>query len=1165
MKSAEVKPATTAKNGPGKPFFTGAGEAMQEQEQRPAFFNYGNPVQTKLSIGKAGDHFEQEADATADKVVMRLADHNVSTDKKKNAESAAPGVQTSPATWSPLQSNVAPPVNIASSPTSLTAPPQSRTNGTGPSSASHRGMAAAPPVQTKCAACEEKERQEREKESPERDKIRKKPIFDSNAEPTPPPMDAPAAGKMDIGVQRCEACEREQQQQGQQPVVQKSGPGSEEDAASPGIESGLRSSKGGGSPLPSDTREKMESSFGADFSGVRIHTDGQAAAMNERLNAHAFAHGNDIYFNSGKYDTQSKDGQRLLAHELTHTVQQGASVRKQAAPAVQKDDDDNSSWWDSVKSFGSSVASGVSDLASDVKSGVVGAASYVSDKVTDAASYVKDRFNDLVNWVRGLINEARDYIVGTWEFIKSFASGAVESIKQTYNGLVAFFKSPLTNIANALENLDPAAVNLAWMSFLAFVEGKWASFKAVGQTVLQQVYSFWDGISGYVDRFFNRIDNIMQGTVYRQLPDFVQSIVETAYDGFKLAWHGVEAEWNTVYGSLSGVVNGFFRLGDEFLEKLRAIPVAKIVDFLHKFGAFIKRVIEIWHNPHILIDPFVKWLVDKLKDAPQKFLAEIEKQMARNKDKRKAANQGKMPKRYSLEDQDIALGVVRACIHKWQQMDIGSMLKDMVLSMVWPPATARAIGEAWDGMKKDIKEVWDRLYKVETLQDFWTNLLHLLDIIVIIWRFLNTVVGLLYVYLAILLIIAGGVLGGVFGVGAGAVPGMIAGAELAGEIGEVLLVSFLAGEATNLGLQYVILATGVNTEEEQETAFNKIADSVIGLVTAGILAILSAIAARIASGIMTAAKALLSKLSELLGDAAEDVKGKPGEGHTGGPEDKGGTGEKGGTDEKGGAGDKGTGDKGGAEDKTGTDEKRSDASKDVDPNTVQEGEAPLEKPLKGSADGKRQLAMDIDGDCEVCPMACSKLEKEYGSYMDDETRARIDKVEKSNLSNEKKLEKLSEIEQSLRDKLGHLDKEGKLKPDQQYRMAGEYGYPAESDHLGRLSRVHTDDLKLSKFERVEHEPNTPGKLDGDHAGHILGDRFGGSPELDNLVSQEGNRVNLSEYKKLENQWAKELKKVPPSKVEVDVKINYDGDSDRPASFDVHWKVNGKPFNAFIKN
>ena len=98
--------------------------------------------------------------------------------------------------------------------------------------------------------------------------------------------------------------------------------------ASSTVESSLKSSSGNGSPLPDGTRSTMEQGFGVDFSGVRIHTDSQAVNMSRELRAQAFTHGNDIYFNEGKYNPSTTEGKTLLAHELTHTVQQGASVQR---------------------------------------------------------------------------------------------------------------------------------------------------------------------------------------------------------------------------------------------------------------------------------------------------------------------------------------------------------------------------------------------------------------------------------------------------------------------------------------------------------------------------------------------------------------------------------------------------------------------------------------------------------------------------------------------------------------------------------------------------------------------------------------------------------------------------------------------------------------------
>jgi len=97
----------------------------------------------------------------------------------------------------------------------------------------------------------------------------------------------------------------------------------------------------GGTPLPDATRQHMEGAFNADFSTVRIHTDTEAAQLSSDIGARAFTHRNDIYFNSGEYNPGSSEGQFLLAHELTHTVQQGAAVQRSvistdAGPAVQR-------------------------------------------------------------------------------------------------------------------------------------------------------------------------------------------------------------------------------------------------------------------------------------------------------------------------------------------------------------------------------------------------------------------------------------------------------------------------------------------------------------------------------------------------------------------------------------------------------------------------------------------------------------------------------------------------------------------------------------------------------------------------------------------------------------------------------------------------------------
>jgi len=78
----------------------------------------------------------------------------------------------------------------------------------------------------------------------------------------------------------------------------------------------------GGVQLPQDVRHNLEPRFGHDFSATKIHTGTKAVQMNRELNSNAFTHGDNIYFNEGRYAPGTTSGDKLLAHELTHVVQQ---------------------------------------------------------------------------------------------------------------------------------------------------------------------------------------------------------------------------------------------------------------------------------------------------------------------------------------------------------------------------------------------------------------------------------------------------------------------------------------------------------------------------------------------------------------------------------------------------------------------------------------------------------------------------------------------------------------------------------------------------------------------------------------------------------------------------------------------------------------------------
>jgi hypothetical protein len=94
----------------------------------------------------------------------------------------------------------------------------------------------------------------------------------------------------------------------------------------PEVERDIHASRGLGQPLDLGVQRQMGAALGSDFSGVRVHTDQQADGLNQSLSARAFTTGSDIYFRQGAYNPGSSSGRELIAHELTHVVQQSGGA-----------------------------------------------------------------------------------------------------------------------------------------------------------------------------------------------------------------------------------------------------------------------------------------------------------------------------------------------------------------------------------------------------------------------------------------------------------------------------------------------------------------------------------------------------------------------------------------------------------------------------------------------------------------------------------------------------------------------------------------------------------------------------------------------------------------------------------------------------------------------
>lgn len=281
-------------------------------------------VQAKLKVGAPNDRYEQEADHVAE-TVMRMPEPPM----------ARPGEEDEKKLQrKPMFEQITPLVQRQAAEEEETAQRQSLFD------------AIAPAIQRVPVAV---------REDDDEKKVRTKPLavqrFCPECEKEMEGEEGTVQRALDSSathvVQRlCPECEKKLQRQSmneeeEESAVQTKSENGQASAAPSRIEANIDAMKGGGAPLSESSRNFFEARFGADFSSVRLHTDSRAADTAKSINARAFTVGNDIAFGSGQYSPDSSSGKSLLAHELTHVIQQGpnGSGSITQTKTIQRDED----------------------------------------------------------------------------------------------------------------------------------------------------------------------------------------------------------------------------------------------------------------------------------------------------------------------------------------------------------------------------------------------------------------------------------------------------------------------------------------------------------------------------------------------------------------------------------------------------------------------------------------------------------------------------------------------------------------------------------------------------------------------------------------------------------------------------------------------------------
>ena len=444
-----------SRNKSSSPFFNSKND--------PGFFN----IQQKLKVGQPGDKYEVEADRVADEVV-----NSQSENQPFFAPAQSNSIQTKPNRFiqeKPIAENITPLVQ--------------------------RQEEEEEEAQAKLQEITVQRQEEEEEE------LQMQPI-EEEEEMLQPKL-------RDVIIQRQVEEEEETLQMQEEEELQMQSE-EEEEMLQPKADAPLKteqllnSSKGNGSSLDSETQSQMEGSFGADFGGVKIHTDSTAVQMNRELGAQAFTTSNNIYFNEGKYNPQTQNGRKLLAHELTHTIQQ-KNTAKQTNPgnSISKTNYNIQggffgNLWRGIKRGVRSVGRGIRRVGSAVWSGIRTVAGYGWNVLRSAGS-----------WVWNLVTETPTRI---WRILQHIGSAVIGNISRVFNGIrniLGRVWQTAKKVFTWLKGGIPGMFSWIWSGLRsgagwayrvlsgdlsALVEGMRNMFSRLGNGVVNLIRWGWDGL-----------------------------------------------------------------------------------------------------------------------------------------------------------------------------------------------------------------------------------------------------------------------------------------------------------------------------------------------------------------------------------------------------------------------------------------------------------------------------------------------------------------------------------------------------------------------------------------------------------------------------------------------------------------------------------------------
>lgn len=335
-----------------------------------------------------------------------------------------------------------------------------------------------------------------------------------------------------------------------------------------------------GRPLDAPVRGEMEARFGADFGGVRIHSDTLSAASARAIGARAYTHGEDIVFGAGMYRPDTMPGKTLLAHELAHVLQGGGAIRRDGEDESAEAESAESGWLDTLWSVLETIGGGLlgefnedpgfAEIGVDLGVSLIPYLDQASD-VRDLAAHLyfmcfrDGELSRPMRWV-GLAFT----LIGLFPEIGSAIKGASKlmirggrTVMEHLDDLMRIVRRLLGSASSTLDDFV-AMIRRSWPEIARFGREMWFSKLAEVRRMLEEVPTFF---RSQVQPLMDAIDEIRRISP-RMLNQAMESIDEMMRAGFEALGIRVDGSVFAMEGGPPGFFMAMSSHGDEIAEEM---------------------------------------------------------------------------------------------------------------------------------------------------------------------------------------------------------------------------------------------------------------------------------------------------------------------------------------------------------------------------------------------------------------------------------------------------------------------------------------------------------------------------------------------------------------------------------------------------------------------